>query len=189
MKREELKALDLADDVIDKIMGIHGKDVQTLQNTNDQLKTQAETLQTQVVERDKDLKELKKSSKDNDELTSKYEDLQKKYQTDTEQLQKSLTETKFNTALTTALTGAKVRNPDAIKGLLNMDDIKLGDDGKVSGLDAQLEALQKSDGYLFDQGEHTDYTPKGGKGGGTENEVQKMIDVFKGSAPTGGADK
>lgn len=47
-----------------------------------------------------------------------------------------------------AILQAKGKNPKAIKALLDMDKITLKDDGTLDGFD--LEALKKSDGYLFD---------------------------------------
>lgn len=55
-----------------------------------------------------------------------------------------------------------------------MDDIKLGTDGKVTGLDAQLETLKKDKAWLFEEdgagqsGKQGDKggNPNGGQGGG-----------------------
>ena len=52
-------------------------------------------------------------------------------------------------AIDIALMGAKVKNAKAVKALLNMENVKLDEDGKLTGLDEQLEALRKSDDYLF----------------------------------------
>lgn len=43
-----------------------------------------------------------------------------------------------------------------------MDEIKLDDDGNLTGLDDQIKSLQKSDGYLFDEGSKQDYQPNNG---------------------------
>ena len=75
-------------------------------------------------------------------------------------------ETKYNTdvaamkldsAVNVALLEAKVKNPKLARAGLDMSLVKLDGD-KLLGLSEQLEALKKSDGYLFEEGD-------GGNGG------------------------
>lgn len=132
-----------------------------------------------MKDRDKDLKDLQKQVKDNEDLSGQFSDLQEKYKNDTESYKNQLQQTKLNGALNTALSAAKVRNPKAAEALLDMDKIKLTDDGKLDGLDDQLTAIKKSDGYLFDEGTHSNYDPKGGNGSNDNNEVQTLVDAFK----------
>lgn len=55
-----------------------------------------------------------------------------------------------------------------------MDDIKIGADGKITGLDAQVESLKKDKAWLFEEdgtgqsGKQGDKggNPNGGQGGG-----------------------
>lgn len=54
----------------------------------------------------------------------------------------------FDTALDTALTAAKAKNPKTVRALLNMDGLKLSD-GQIVGLKEQLEAIQKDNDFLF----------------------------------------
>ena len=68
-----------------------------------------------------------------------------------------------------ALRGMNARNADVILPLLNMDKIKRGEDGKLTGLQEQVAALKKSDAYLFD-------AQPGSRGG------------FNGGQDTGGGD-
>ena len=48
-----------------------------------------------------------------------------------------------------ALTGAKGKNPKAIKALLDMDKIKLDEEG-LKGLEDQLASLKTNESYLFE---------------------------------------
>lgn len=68
-----------------------------------------------------------------------------------------------------ALRGMSARNADVILPLLNMEAIKRGADGKLTGLQEQVAALKKSDAYLFD-------AQPGSRGG------------FSGGQDTGGGD-
>lgn len=48
-----------------------------------------------------------------------------------------------------ALKAANARNVDIVLPLLKMDTIKVGKDGNLEGLTDQVEAIKKTDGYLF----------------------------------------
>ena len=65
MKREELKKLNLTDEQIDKVMSLHGADVENSKSKIDELNKTNESLQSQIAERDKDLKTRKKQLEDN----------------------------------------------------------------------------------------------------------------------------
>lgn len=182
MKRDQLKELGLTDEQIDKIMGWHGADVEKAKATAsdaESLKTENDSLKAQLTERDKDIKTLTKQAGNSDELNKQLEDLQNKYQADTEALQGQLQQTKLNGALDTILSSSKVRNPKAAKALLNMDEIKLNDKGELEGVDDQIASLKESDAYLFDEGQKGSYTPGGGNGSDDNNQVQTLVDAFK----------
>ena len=183
MKREFLKGLNLEESVIDQIMSQNGVDIENTKKSFgdiDSIKQENESYKTQIAERDKDIKKLSKQVKDNDDLSNQLSDLQGKYKTDTESLQDQLNKNKLNSALTETLTAAKVRNPKAIEGLLNMDDIKLNEKGELVGVNDQLESLKKSDSYLFDEGQKQGYNPAGGNGSNDKNDVQTLTNIFKG---------
>lgn len=107
--------------------------------------------------------------------------MQGKYKQDHDNLTQELAKVKLNGAIDNVLTSSKVRNTKAFKALLNMDQIKLDEDGQVMGLDDQLNAIRKTDPYLFDEGQTSTYNPNSGKPSGN-NETQTMVDIFKGGA-------
>ncbi|MBH9985200.1 phage scaffolding protein [Lactobacillus sp. M0390] len=188
MSREKLIKIGLSNEQMEKIVALHGADIEELKAKSDELinskteelKKANESLQSQIAERDKDLKSLKKQAGDNEELGNKFKELQDKYKHDTEDLTKELQQTKLNSAVDSALGKAKVRNTKAAKALLNMDDIQLNDKGELEGLDNQINSLQKSDGYLFDQGSKEPYQPQGGDGNTDPDPVAIMTNIFKG---------
>ncbi|BDZ30621.1 phage scaffolding protein [Lactiplantibacillus sp. WILCCON 0030] len=182
MKREALKKMGLTDEQINSIMETNGHDIENAKASVgdvETIKQENETLKGQLSTRDKDMKALKKQLGDNEDLTKQVTDLQTKYDQDTEKLAAQLTQTKLNGALDSALTDAKARNPKAVRGLLDMDKVKLTDDGKLDGFGEQLDALKKSDAYLFDEGKQPHYDPKGGGGPQDDNPAQALIDAFK----------
>lgn len=137
------------------------------------------TLEGQIKERDKDIADLKKAAGDNADLSKKYQDLQDKYKTDTEALNKKMAKDKKSNAVDMAIMQAKGKNAKAIKALIDMDKVTLKDDGSLEGLD--LEALKKSDAYLFDEVkngiEGTGYNKGTAGGGSLESEIAAALGV------------
>lgn len=81
--------------------------------------------------------------KDPKKLENDLKDLQTKYDTDTANIRKAA-------AIDLALTRARARDPQLTRAALNMDEIKIDKDGKVTGLDAQVEGLKKDKAWLFE---------------------------------------
>lgn len=79
---------------------------------------------------------------DIDGLKRSVADWETKYNTD-------LAAVKLDSALDMALVNAKVKNPKLARAGLDMSIIKMDGD-KLLGLTEQLDALKKSDGYLFE---------------------------------------
>ena len=163
MKREKLKSLGLNEDQINEIMSLNGADIEKAKSNADQVAEENKALKEQMASRDKDLKKLQDQVKDNEDLSNQFKDLQKKYKTDTQALNEKVETVKLNSAVDQVLSANQVRNNKAIKALLNNDEIKFSEDGKLTGLDDQIKALKKSDPYLFNEGTKSDYEPSNGK--------------------------
>lgn len=104
------------------------------------------TLTAQLKERDGQLEDLKKV--DAAGLQAKIAELQEGNKTAAAQYEKQLHEVRLDAALDMAIVQAKGKNPKAVKALIDRDALKLTDKGQLEGLD--MEALKKSDPYLFD---------------------------------------
>ena len=168
MKRKQLEELGLQEEQIKKIMDLNGADIEKAKGESSDLQAENEALKSQMSERDKDLKKLRSQVKDNEGLTKQFNDLKSKYATN-----------RLNSAIDQSLSKANVRNNKAIRGLLNMDEIKLDDDGNLTGLDDQIKSLHKSDAYLFNEGQKQGYQPSDGQPPATDT-TQAMVNVFKG---------
>ena len=121
----------------------------------------------------KDLRAAAKAwdGKDPKKLEDDLKDLQTKYDTDTANIRR-------DAAIDLALTRAHARDPQLTRAALSMDDIKIGTDGKITGLDAQVESLKKDKAWLFEedgagqsgkegnQNGNKGGNPNGGQGGG-----------------------
>ena len=120
----------------------------------------------------KDLRAAAKAwdGKDPKKLEDDLKNLQTKYDTDTANIRR-------DAAIDLALTKAHARDPQLTRAALSMDDIKIGTDGKITGLDAQVESLKKDKAWLFEedagqsgqegnQNGNKGGNPNGGQGGG-----------------------
>ncbi|MEE0776514.1 MAG: phage scaffolding protein [Bacillota bacterium] len=142
----------------------------------DDLNTEVKGLREQLAQRDNDITALKKIAGDNEALKTQLKDMETKYRTDTENLNKTIQDMRFSNALDLALAANKARNAKAVKALLNLEEIKL-EDGKITGLDAQLETLKNDQGYLFESAKSPEgysYQPAGG--GDPQPDFSKMTD-------------
>lgn len=113
------------------------------------------TLQTAVSQRDDMIKAEQAKNASVDTLQAKIDQLTKDV-ADRDAKIKGVT---MDYRIKDELRGMKARNVDVIMPLLKRDTIT-EKDGKLSGLSEQVEALQKSDPYLFDTG-----SGNGGRGG------------------------
>jgi len=131
MNKEDLLTLGLTDEQAEKVLA------------------EMAGLRKQLKERDKQLADLQKAAGDNAELQKQIADLQKQNAEQQKTHEAELAQLKLDSAVEAALAGAKARNGKAVKAMLDMSKVKLGEDGKLAGLDEQIEALKKSDGYMF----------------------------------------
>ena len=189
MNREELKKIGLSDEQIDKVMASHGKVVNSIKEKADQadsLESQIEDYKQEIAERDDQLAELGKKVENNEELTAEIDRLKEENKTATEALQQKLEQQAFDFSLDRALTNAGVRNPKAVRALLDVESIKL-DGEKFLGLDDQLKSLKETDDYLFKSTESSNDpqivaggNPKGGGNGSlTKESIMKEPDSAK----------
>ena len=94
---------------------------------------------------------------DVEKLRQDVKDWETKYNTDVSAM-------KLDSAVNVALLEAKVKNPKLARAGLDMSLVKLDGD-KLLGLSEQLEALKKSDGYLFEEVDGGDGGPRVNTGG------------------------
>lgn len=148
MKREFLRELGLSEEQIEKVMSEHGK---TITDTTAKLAAAEESkkaLEAQLVEHDKDIKDLKKGAEDNAELAQKYADLETKYKGAKAEYEQQIKDTNLNHAVDMALTG-KVHDAGIVRGLLDRTKLTIDEQGQLGGLDEQLKGLSESKPFLF----------------------------------------
>ncbi len=159
MDLKELLGEELYGKVIEALKGKgkDGKDISLLINDGsyipkdkfDAVNTEKNDLKKQIDERDKQLEELGKEARGNEELTKQIDELMENNKKAVEEYEVKLKQQAFDHALENAIANAKGKNIKAIKALLKTDDIKLDGDN-LQGFEEQIKVLRESDGYLFD---------------------------------------
>lgn len=151
MTKESLLKLGLDEETATKVAAASAEELKEYvpKVDHDTAVTAKTELANQLKDRDKDIADLKKAAGDNSDLAKKYGDLETRYKTEKETLEKKLADTTKNNALDMAILQAQGRNPKTVKALLDMDKISVKEDGTLEGLD--LETLKKSDPYLFSE--------------------------------------
>jgi hypothetical protein len=148
MKREDLIKLGIDEALVDKIMALHGSDVEGHKAKLTTAQTEIEGLKTQLTEAGTTIEGFKKL--DVDGIKAAADEWKLKAETATSEAAKQLAQVKFDHALDGALTGAKARNAKAVKALLSTDILKLAEDGSIQGLKEQLEKIKSENEFLFD---------------------------------------
>ena len=148
--KEQLIAMGIAENLAQKVIDeiIDGNYIP--KTRFNEINEKAKNLETQIADRDKQLEELKKSSGDNEALKKQIEDLQQKNETQKKDYEGQIAKIRLDNAIDSALGGSGAKNINVVRGALDLAKVKLGPDGKLSGLDEQIAALQKSDAYLFE---------------------------------------
>lgn len=156
MLKDILKKHGVEDQVIENIFSdmaegkVYITKEQNIEERYSKVKNQKNELDKQLADRDKQIEELMKNNSSNTELLNQLEALKQENLNSKNEYESKISKLEFNYALDKALLGAKCRNTTALKALLRLDDIKMNE-GKLEGLEEQLETLRENDGYLFEE--------------------------------------
>ncbi len=151
MKKAEFVALGISEELAAKAEKASLEELKGYveKAKHDEVVEENKALKASVSDRDKQLETLKASAGDNEELKKQIEDM-KKQNADQEKAHKAeMAQLRLDNAIDAALTAAGAKNGKAVKALIDVSKVKLGEDGKLSGWDDQIKAIQKSDAYLF----------------------------------------
>ena len=105
----------------------------------------------------KALEDLKGKAGLSDEYKAQIEKLMEENAKARENFSAQIRQMKVDSAIDSALSGAKARNHKATRALLDEAKITVADDGSIAGLAEQIEALKAENAFLFDIDQ-----PKGG---------------------------
>ena len=181
MTKEELIAMGMSTEQADKVIAKQTEEMKAFvpRARLDEETSKVTSLNTQLADRDKDIKALQAAAGKGSELEKQLTDLQAKYTADTDAFQKQLADQKLDAAIDAALNSVKLkdasgraRDPVSVKAHIDKSKLKLKDDGSIDGLD--IETLVKNKPYLFEiettKNEGPDF--KGGSSGGASQNNQ-----------------
>lgn len=166
MTKEQLIALGIGEELALKVAGESKKELEGYVERAKYL--ELETEKNQLAESNKsltkNLEEVKKNVGDNEELKKQISDMQEAQKAKDKEYVDNIAKIRLDNTLDIALMSAGSKNNKAVKALLNLDGAKIGEDGKIAGLDEQLKALKTAtdSSFLFE----TTPTPKGGNPAG-----------------------
>ncbi len=171
MNKEQLLALGLTEEQADKVVAGFGSMIP--KTRFDEVNEAKKQLESQIKERDKQLKDLEEKAKGNEDLTKQIQELQNANKQAKSEYEKQLKDVQMSTAIKLALSN-QVHDTDLVTGLIDTTKIELNEDGSIkSGLDDQLKTLKESKSFLFVPEKETKPSIKGAKpsenpGGGTD---------------------
>ena len=113
------------------------------------LETEAAGYKQQLDTLTAQLQTIKDAKTADPDTKAALEALQQKYDADTKTLQEQIGKAQFDGLLGAALAGSRARSVKALRGMLDMDKLKV-EDGKLTGFDEQLAAIRKDAAYLFE---------------------------------------
>lgn len=135
----------------------------------DEVNEAKKQLESDLMNRDQQLTDLKKSVGDNEDLKKQIEQLQTDNKKKDEEYQTKLKDMSVTTAIKLAV-ASEVHDPDLLLSILDKSKIEIDENGNIkTGLDDQVKSLRESKAFLF---------------------VQKEVDPkFKGVNPVDSKDK
>ena len=182
MRKEEFTALGISEELAAKAEKASAEELKGYveKTKHEEVIEENKSLKKSVSDRDKQLETLKASVGDNEELKKQIETM-KQQNADQEKAHKAeLAQLKLDNAIETALTAAGAKNTKAVKALLDVSKVKLGEDGKLTGWDEQIKTLQKSDSYLFAEKQQAGGKFKGFQPGASgDNKPGAEVDMSK----------
>lgn len=184
MERKDLEALGLDDKQMTEVMKLYNAGIEPIKQQVADTKSELDSVKQQVVDRDGQIKSLGEQAGNSEKLNKQIAALQETIKTKDSEAAASLNKVKTDNAVQMALRDAKARDAKAIMPFIDMDIVKLGDDGQLTGIAEQIEKLQESHDYLFDKNNDNGGkpsvkiiaggNPSGSTGGGEPSLAQRI---------------
>ncbi|MFR3498675.1 MAG: phage scaffolding protein [Paraclostridium bifermentans] len=147
----------------------------------DEVKQAKKQLETDIKDRNTQLEDLKKSAGDNATLKQQIEQLQNENKKKDEEYQAELKDLKLTNAIKLAITDS-AQDVGLVSGLIDKSKLILSDDGKITGLDEQINGLKEGKSFLFKSEESNNNTniqftksTNGGNSGATPKSLSELM--------------
>ena len=141
MTKEELVTLGVSEDIADKVLDQHTAELTAEQQKTTDITAELTAAKNTVAELTDKVKAF--DGADVEGLKKAAADWESKYNADIAAL-------KLDKALELSLIGAKARDVGIAKSQIDSSLLKLGSDGKLTGLSEQLEKLKADKSFLFE---------------------------------------
>ena len=150
MKLEELTKLGIAEDVAKQVVALNETEIAA----EAKKLTDKEAELTMATDKIRELTETVKKfdGVDIEKMKSEIENWSKKYNEDTTAL-------KQENAISKLLASCGAKDADIVGKLLDRSIIKLGEDGKLMGIEEQLQKLKADKAFLFGDNKPTEEKP------------------------------
>lgn len=142
MEMKELTALGITEEQANKVLEKHTAELTAEQQKTSELTAELSAAKNTVSELTEKVRTF--DGVDIEGLKKSAESWESKYNADIAAL-------KLDKALELSLIGAKARDVGIVKGQIDTSTLKLGDDGKLLGLDEQLDKLRTDKSFLFEE--------------------------------------
>jgi len=172
MNKQELLDLGVEEDVAQKIIVLHGKNIERHKKALAEAEEKVTDLESELKEAGSKLEAQADTSEKLADLEDQVASLTAERDKAREQAGKLHTDYKVDMALHTA----KARNLKAVKALLDLDSIQYSEeDDTLTGLEDQLETLQTEHDYLF--------SPDTGASEEPSNDGKRLVFGSSGESP------
>jgi hypothetical protein len=163
MNKQDLLKLGIEDEeLVQKIVILHGKDIEKFKAELETKQNEFQALQEQYQEADKTIAGFKEM--DIEGIKTAAEEWRTKAEQAQVEAEQKIQSLKFEHALEENLRLSGAKNLKAVKALLELDSIKFSEDGsKLEGIVEQLETVKTENNYLFESenlDEEEDSEPK-----------------------------
>lgn len=164
MKKEDLVAMGLTAEQVDKVVQFYEEAVKGFvpKARLDEVIGERDSAKKDLAVRDKQLEDIEKDAGDNTELQGTIKQLQAENKKAKEEYEKEIKETRLTSAIKVAIAG-KVHDVEIVANQFDKGKISVDENGKLTGLDDQLKALQENKAFLFKTGQQQqNYNPQNG---------------------------
>lgn len=147
MKKEELLELGLSEEQASEIFKMRGKEIEKTKVTLSSIEEERDSLSDElnsIKDNFLDPEVLNSVKEEKIGLEKQLEDMENKYK-------EELYNVKFNHKLDDTLVKSGARDVSILKKVIDKSELKLDEDGNVSGIDEQLNSIKESHDYLFKQ--------------------------------------
>jgi hypothetical protein len=170
MKKEDLTSIEgLTEAQVTAIIAVSTEELKTFipKSRFDEVNDAKKDLDKQIIDRDKQLKDLGDKVKGNEEAEKTIKELQEANKVTKDQYEGKLKDLTINAAIQSKLTDTKY--PDLLATKFDKSKLVVNADGSVSGIDEQLTGIKETYKDLFTpvvagrDPQNKDKTPAGGK--------------------------